>query len=228
MTRRCGEVYVRPFIRRHRLRASSRTTGTAASTRCAPVKAADDAWDLRAGRCRRTATGCGEGLFEKLDWSAIGGKDHYLPHGRERLRRRRGGHQHGPRLGQGQVSRPRPTWADFWDVAKYPGQARPGERRRAATWRSRCWPTAWRRATSTRRWRPVDGVDRAFRKLDQLKPYIVWWQTEAEAARILGSGDVLMTSAPSGSIAMATRADPRNFGMQWAAGAVRGAELGGR
>ena len=25
------------------------------------------------------ATGCSEGLFEKLDWSAIGGKDHYLP-----------------------------------------------------------------------------------------------------------------------------------------------------
>ena len=27
------------------------------------------------------ATGCSEGLFEKLDWSAIGGKDHYLPQG---------------------------------------------------------------------------------------------------------------------------------------------------
>ena len=23
--------------------------------------------------------GCGEGLFEKLDWSAIGGKEHYMP-----------------------------------------------------------------------------------------------------------------------------------------------------
>ena len=43
----------------------------------------------------------------------------------------------------------------------------------------------------------ADGVDRAFRKLDQLKPYIVWWQTGAEAAHILASGDVLMTSAPS-------------------------------
>ena len=60
-----------------------------------------------------------------------------------------------------------------------------------------------------------DGVDRAFRKLDQLKPYIVWWQTGAEAARILGSGDVLMTSAPSDSIAIAGPAEHRNFGMQW-------------
>ena len=45
-----------------------------------------------------------------------------------------------------------------------------------------------------------DGVDRAFRKLDQLKPYIVWWQTGAEAAHILSSGDVLMTTRrPAGS-----------------------------
>ena len=63
-----------------------------------------------------------------------------------------------------------------------------------------------------------DGVDRAFRKLDQLKPYIVWWQTGAEAAHILSSGDVLMTTAPAGRIVVADRADHRNFGIQWNAG----------
>jgi len=63
----------------------------------------------------------------------------------------------------------------------------------------------------------TDGVDRAFRKLDQLKPYIVWWTTEADAARILGSGDVLMTSAPSSRIAAASWSGHRNFGIQWTA-----------
>ena len=62
-----------------------------------------------------------------------------------------------------------------------------------------------------------DGVDRAFRKLDQLRPYIVWWQTGAEAAHMLVSGDALMTSAPSDRIAVAARTGPRNFGMQWTA-----------
>ncbi len=61
-----------------------------------------------------------------------------------------------------------------------------------------------------------DGVDRAFHKLDQLKPYIVWWQTSAEAARILGSGDVLMTATPSDVIVMANRNEKRNFGIQFA------------
>ena len=63
----------------------------------------------------------------------------------------------------------------------------------------------------------ADGVDRAFHKLDQLKPYLVWWQTGADAVHILSSGDVLMTSAPSDQIALAARNGPRNFGMQWTA-----------
>jgi len=63
----------------------------------------------------------------------------------------------------------------------------------------------------------ADGVDRAFRKLDQLRPYIVWWGAEKEAADILSSGDVLMTSAPSGQIATKGLAEHRNFGLQFAA-----------
>ena len=54
-----------------------------------------------------------------------------------------------------------------------------------------------------------DGVDRAFRKLDQLRPYIVWWETSADAAKILGSGEVLMTSAANPAIVAAeTRFPP--------------------
>ena len=76
---------------------------------------------------------------------------------------------------------------------------------------------AWRLATSTRCWRTSEGVDRAFRKLDQLKPYIVWWQDDAEAARILASGDVLMTSASAPAITVVEPDRHRNFGLQWAA-----------
>ena len=74
----------------------------------------------------------------------------------------------------------------------------------------------WRPGDVYRTLRTSDGVDRAFRKLDQLKPYIVWWRSGAEAARILESGEVFMTSAPSPQIALANRASHRNFGMQWA------------
>ena len=92
-----------------------------------------------------------------------------------------------------------PTWADFWDVAKYPGKRglRNGVRGNLeiALMADGVAPGDVYKVLAT-----SDGVDRAFRKLDQLKPYIVWWQTDAEAARILGSGDVLMTSAPCAAI----------------------------
>jgi putative spermidine/putrescine transport system substrate-binding protein len=63
----------------------------------------------------------------------------------------------------------------------------------------------------------AEGVDRAFRKLDQLKPYIEWWSSDTEAAHILASGDVLMTSAPSGQIAMMAEHEHKNFGLQFTA-----------
>ena len=45
----------------------------------AQAKAPDNDWDLVLVDADELSTGCGETLFEKLDWSAIGGKDHYLP-----------------------------------------------------------------------------------------------------------------------------------------------------
>ena len=42
------------------------------------AKASENTWDLVMVDSEELATGCSEGLFEKLDWSAIGGKDHHL------------------------------------------------------------------------------------------------------------------------------------------------------
>ena len=81
------------------------------------------------------ATGCGEGLFEKLDWSAIGGKDHYLPQG----------------VSDCGVGAALTTLVLAWDRDKFPGraelggflgrgeisrQARPATKACAATWSS--------------------------------------------------------------------------------------------
>lgn len=108
------------------------------------------------------------------------------------------------------------TWADFWDVAKVPGK-------RGLRWGPRgtlelalladgVAPADIYKTLATKA-----GVDRAFRKLDQLRPYLVWWKTDAEAASILGSGEVLMTSAPADVIARAND-QGRRFGLQWQGG----------
>ena len=47
----------------------------------------------------------------------------------------------------------------------------------------------------------TEGVNRAFEKLDQIRPYITWWLTSEEARRILTSNSVLMMGlVPVGEI----------------------------
>jgi putative spermidine/putrescine transport system substrate-binding protein len=64
--------------------------------------------------------------------------------------------------------------------------------------------------------RSADGQDRAFRKLDQLKPYVTWWDQPAQPAQLLGAGKVLLTSAPAAAVLQAGVATHRHFGVQWA------------
>ncbi len=170
-------------------------------------------WDLVQVSAGELQTGCAAGNFEKLDWSRIGGKDHYLP-------------QAVSDCGVGATltnlvlawNRDKfpgnPTWVDFWDVAKLP--AKRGLHRdvvgnlEIALMADGVAPADVYKVLGT-----SEGVDRAFRKLDQLKPYIVWWDTDADAGKILSTGDVLMTSAPSSEIVQETQASHHNFGLQW-------------
>ena len=56
------------------------------------------------------------------------------------------------------------------------------------------------------------GLDRAFRVLSRIKPYVVWWTTGTEAVRMLSRGQIRMAAAYSGRV--------------WEANASRGADLG--
>lgn len=176
-------------------------------------KARNGGWDVVQVDASELALACAEGLLEKIDWGAIGGKDHTMAPGVSDC-------GVGALVSNTVLAWDRdkfpisPQWADFWDVAKYPGKRglRHGVRGNLeiALLADGVAPTDVYKTLTTH-----EGVDRAFRKLDQLKPYLVWWQSEADAVRILGSGDVLMTSAPSGRIVMANRSERRNFGVQW-------------
>jgi putative spermidine/putrescine transport system substrate-binding protein len=177
------------------------------------AKAPENSWDLVLVDGDELGTGCSDGLFEKLDWTTIGGKDHYLPQAVSDC---------GVGAGVANLvlawDRDKfpvtPGWGEFWDVAKYPGKRGLSRGVRGnlevALIADGAAPGDVYKVLAT-----SEGVDRAFRKLDQLKPYVVWWQDGTEASHILASGDVLMTSAPSARIAAVNRAEHRNFGIQW-------------
>ncbi len=177
-------------------------------------RAAEGAWDLVQVEPDELAMGCADGSFEKLDWPAIGGKEHYAAMGISDCGV--GAAVNNLVLAWDRDKFPAvPTWADFWDVAKIPGKRGLAKSVKGAL-EFALLADGVAVADVYKTLGTAEGIDRAFRKLDQLKPYIVWWQTAADATKILGSGDVLMTATPSGAIAAAARGEKRNFGAQFA------------
>jgi putative spermidine/putrescine transport system substrate-binding protein len=59
------------------------------------------------------------------------------------------------------------------------------------------------------------GVDRAFKKLDTIKPSIVWWETGAQPPQLLADGEVAMSSAYCNRITAAVMQDKKPFGFIW-------------
>ena len=107
-----------------------------------------------------------------------------------------------------------PGWSDFWDVARRPGKRglsrNPRGTMEIALLADGVAPRDVYRVLGSEA-----GLDRAFRKLDQLKPYVVWWDTPDQAVHVIQSGDVLMTLSPDDVVAAANLAGHRDFGIQW-------------
>jgi putative spermidine/putrescine transport system substrate-binding protein len=95
------------------------------------------------------------------------------------------------------------SWADFWNVKKFPG-------RRAL----RNHPMGTLEAALLADGVPKDklyplDVDRAFRKLEQIKPNItVWWTSGGQSAQLLHDGEVDMIMMWNGRVSAIAKDDP--------------------
>lgn len=177
-------------------------------------------WDVVQLNGAELLTACAQGGLEKLDWTAIGGRDRLPPRAASDCGA-------GAFLTSIVLAWDRdkfqatPTWADFGDIAKNPGKR--GLRRGVVgTLEIALLADGVAPADIYGTLRGTDGVERAFRKLDQLRPYLVFWTREGpkpvDATAILGSGEVLMTSASAERVVEANRVQGRNFGLQFAGG----------
>jgi putative spermidine/putrescine transport system substrate-binding protein len=87
------------------------------------------------------------------------------------------------------------TWADFWDVKKFPGR-RSLRNHPLATLEAALMADG----VAPDKLYPLD-VDRAFKKLEQIKPHItVWWTSGAQSAQLLNDGEVDMVMAWNGRV----------------------------
>lgn len=180
----------------------------------AKIKAGAPNWDVVEVESEELALGCADGLYEKLDWSKLGGRDAFIPSavddcGVGNIVWTTGLSYDGDKLKTAPQS-----WADFWDTEKFPGKR--GLRRgpkyalEFALMADGVPAEQVYEVLGT-----PEGVDRAFAKLDKLKSDIVWWESGAQPLSLLSSGEVVMTAAYNGRISGINRTEKRNFKVVW-------------
>jgi putative spermidine/putrescine transport system substrate-binding protein len=107
------------------------------------------------------------------------------------------------------------TVADFFDVKKFPQkrslQKVPQNNLEWALISDGVPPADVYKVLAT-----PEGVDRAFKKLDEIKPFVsVWWTAGAQPPELLASGEVAMTSAYNGRIFDAVQTENKPFEIIW-------------
>jgi putative spermidine/putrescine transport system substrate-binding protein len=60
-----------------------------------------------------------------------------------------------------------------------------------------------------------EGVERAFKKLDVLKPSIIWWTNVSQVPDMLASGELTMSVITPARLLAANKNDKRNFKLAW-------------
>ncbi|MDH4052686.1 MAG: ABC transporter substrate-binding protein [Rubrivivax sp.] len=182
----------------------------------AMVETKSVSWDVVEVESPDVVRGCDEGLFERLDWSKIGNKADFQP---AAVRDCGVGifvwstvmAYDGDKLKTGPE-----TWADFWDVKKFPGKRgmRKGARYNLefALMADGVKPGDVYKVLASK-----EGADRAFKKLTELKPNIQWWEAGAQPPQFLVAGDVSMSTAYNGRIDAAQR-EGRNLKISWTGG----------
>lgn len=117
------------------------------------------------------------------------------------------------------------SWADFWDVETFPGPR--GLRNSAddnlefALLADGVAPEDIYTVLMT-----PEGIDRAFAKLDEIKPHIdVWWTSGAQSIQTLIEGEVYFTTSYNGRIS-ALMFDGQSVSHQWAGGALHLSYIG--
>ena len=106
------------------------------------------------------------------------------------------------------------TPADFFDTAKFPGKR---TMRKGAKFNLEFAlmadgvPAADVYATLG----TPEGVDRAFKKLEQIKKDVIWWEAGAQPPQLLADGEVTMAYAFNGRIFTAAQEEKKPFKIVW-------------
>jgi putative spermidine/putrescine transport system substrate-binding protein len=180
------------------------------------VQSGSPTWDVVEVSDAQLQIGCNEGLLEPIDFSKVGGKDRFVP---EAVHECGVGTNASSAIiaynGDRFPTNPPTALKDFFDVARYPGpralRKNPRFNMEMALLADGVPTTDVYKVLGTE-----EGVTRAFKKLDQIKPHIkVWFTQWAEAIQLLADGEVAMTMNGNGRVWAAAAKDKKNLKIIW-------------
>jgi putative spermidine/putrescine transport system substrate-binding protein len=185
-------AYVDPFAKSTGVGAQTLSYDGQITELMQMVRTGKPVWDVMQVESRTLQLGCQDGLFEKLDPSRLPGASSLISGALTEC-------------GVGiftwaqalvysdQLPEAPRSWMDFWNIKKFPGKR---ALRRSAKYTLEIAlladgvePKDVYRTLSTE-----SGVQRAFRKLEQIKKDTIWWEAAAQPSALLAAGWVTMTS----------------------------------
>lgn len=172
-------------------------------------------WDVVDADAYRAVMGCKQGLFKKIDWSRLGISPDIFENGKltsctiphvilanvlvydsDRF-------PYAPT-----------TLSALFDLERFPG--------RRGLHRSPTVNLEWALIADGvdpkevyKVLRTPQGIDRAFKKLDTIKKFVVWWETGSEPQELLMRKDVVLSSAWNGRIYAAQKTVAPNLQIIW-------------
>jgi putative spermidine/putrescine transport system substrate-binding protein len=112
------------------------------------------------------------------------------------------------------------TWADFWDVKRFPGPRAMGN-----SPVDNLELALIADGVKSENLYPLD-VDRAFKKISEIKPHIaVWWTSGAQQAQILVDKEVVLSTGWNGRFYRAIK-DGAPIAVSWSQGIIKQAYFG--
>lgn len=208
------KAYYEPYMAQGNKVTEAEYNGEVAKIK-AMVEAKAITWDVVDVDSPTGLQGCAEGVLEVIDWAKLG-IDKAKMLGGDITECTVPTIVYGTVFGYdtSKLAEGPTTINDFFDLAKFPGKR-----------------GLWKNPTVALEWALIAdgvaaadvykvlgtpaGVDQAFKKLDSIKPEIVWWEAGAQAPQLLADGQVVMTSAWNGRLQGAIDKDGKPFKIVW-------------
>lgn len=191
-------AFYQPFEKASGIKVIEATT-----TGFAQIKAMELAgnvqWDVVSTEEQNMFVGGASGMLEPIDYSIVR-TDKLMPGAAQKYGLVKSYYSGNLSYNTGKFSSPPQSWADFWDVERFPGprgmRNSPQENVEFSLMADGVAPD---------KLYPLD-LPRAFRKLSQIKPHVkVWWTSGAQSMQIIADGIVVMTPTWNGRVEGARR-----------------------